>query len=110
MTNESAPVARLNRFLAAVRIAHEAIYELHAELVARSAGEARRGELLAESARITLTEVPALTAQARQLAAAWHEQSLLDPARAEHTQRRLAAELEHLDRQREIARQLQEMG
>ena len=62
-------------------------------------------------------EVPERTAEARHLARLWNEQSVLDPAATEGTLRRLEGELERvgphlqrqLDRQREIARQLQEL-
>ena len=117
MTNESAPAARLNGYLAAVRIAHEAIYDLSGSVVAGSTEQALARRLLAESARITLTEVPALTMAARRLAEAWHEQSVLDADAAAGTQGRLAEELDRIapqlrrriHRQREIARELQQL-
>ena len=100
-----------------MRIAHEVIYDLHAELVARGTAQARPNRLLAESARITLAEVLALTAEARQLAETWHEQSVLDADAAGRTLHLLADELERiqprlrrqLNRQRAIARELQKL-
>ena len=117
MATQSVSVAVLNSYLAAVRIAHEAIYDLHAELASPGTAGGRAAKLLADSVRITFDEVPALTADFHNLAHTWHEQTVLDPAAAGETERQLAAEVtrlkphlqRHLDRQREIARELQRM-
>jgi hypothetical protein len=73
--------------------------------------------LLAESARTTLTEVPEVAARARRLEARWQEQRVFDPAGAPATYEALATEVarveptlrERLDRLRRIAARLQEM-
>ena len=110
-------MTRLNGLLAVVRIAHEVIYDLHAELVASGRSGERAGELLAESVDITLQQVPELTRNARRLTRTWREQSVLDPDTAASTLHDLELELEGiesrvtpaLDRQREIARELQSL-
>jgi hypothetical protein len=95
-------------------IAHEAIFEMRCELVARDRSDPRHVRLLEESARIVTVELPDRSATARQLVAKWEEQSLLDPEGAADTLAVLEAELACvvprirplLDRQREIAAEL----
>lgn len=107
-------VTRLATVLAAARIAHEAIFELHRRLSAAGRGGTRPRELLAESARIVLSDLPEALAEALRLQALWSEKSLLDPAEADRVSQEFAAELERaeprvrrlLARQRELASEL----
>jgi hypothetical protein len=105
--------------LGGARIAHEVIFELRRELLAKGRDEAQQAGLLGESARIVTTELPRLTTDVRQLAARWEEQTLLDPEAADLTLGALAAELARvesqvrplLQRQRQIAAALRaELG
>jgi hypothetical protein len=118
VNDDLAPTARLDGLFAAVRIAYEAIYNLHGELGRRGLLEALAEGLLAESAAITVTEVPKLTTEVRRLVRSWREQSVLDPGGAERTLHQLETELQRvepgirrlIDRQREIARELRSLG
>jgi hypothetical protein len=108
---------QLDAFLGSAMIAHEAIFEMRRELIAGDRGHPEQARLLEESARIVIVDLPALTADARQLSTRWGEQSLLDPEAAEETAGELETELERieaevksrLDRQREIAARLRAM-
>jgi hypothetical protein len=71
-------IMQLNSLLGAVTIAHEAIFEMRRELIARDQGNPEQARLLTESARIVTVELPGLSAVARRLSARWQEQSLLD--------------------------------
>ncbi len=112
-----AAIKRLNSLFSASLIAHEAIFEMRRELIVGETDNADQTHLLAESARITMNALPNLAAAARDLAASWEEQNLLDPDAAEITLRELATELGRigpetqalLNRQREIAAQLRTM-
>lgn len=53
--------------------------------------------LLAESARITLHEVPAVTEPLRRLVAVWREQRILAPDDARVTESKLDVELERVE-------------
>lgn len=114
MSERPGPVGRIDLLFEAARIAHEASFELHRRLVILGSDDNYTRRLLEESARIALEELPAVTAQARQLAARWHEQSVRDPEAAPETLHELHAELQRLtpdlnrvrSRQREVARQL----
>lgn len=114
MSERPEPVASLDLLFEAARIAHEASFELHRRLVKLEADDDHTRDLLHESARLALYDLPAATDQARQLADRWREQSLLDPAAADQRVRDLRAELDRLwpdldrirGRQREIARAL----
>jgi hypothetical protein len=107
-------IVQLNALLGAVTIAHEAIFEMRRDLIARDRGNPEQARLLAESARIVTVELPDLSAVARQLATKWQEQSLLDTEVAEETLAELESELARiepdfeslLNRQQEIAARL----
>jgi hypothetical protein len=110
-------ITQLNSLLGAVTIAHEAIFEMRRELIARDQGSPEQARLLAESARIVTVELPRLSAVARRLSVRWQEQSLRDTAGAKETLAELESELARiepdvdslLDRQREIAARLRSM-
>jgi hypothetical protein len=112
-----APIRRLDSLFSAALIAHEAIFEMSRELTSSGRAEENAAELLADSARITLTDLPTVAAGARDLAARWEEQCLLDPRAAEETADALAAEVARMEpelrglmeRQRQIAMQLRAM-
>lgn len=90
-------IKRLDALLSAAMIAHEAIFEVRRELIATDRANPEQARLLEESARIVTTELPGLTARARQLSAQWGEQSLLDPAGATGTSKELEAELQRIE-------------
>ncbi len=108
----------LDGLLAAARIAHEVIFDLHRVVIAREPESERASALLRESAAIVVTELPRLTAHARQLTERWNEQELLAPDHAQRAWRELQAELESIepevsrrvDRQSEIARELRTLA
>jgi hypothetical protein len=110
-------ITRLDSLLGAATIAHEAIFEMRRELIARDQGNPEQARLLAESARIVTIELPGLSAAARRLSAKWREQSLLDSKGAEQTLAELESELARiepdidslLNRQQEIAAQMRSM-
>jgi hypothetical protein len=91
--------------------------ELWRELIERDRGSTEQAQLLEESARIAMVELPGLSTSARQLSAKWREQSLLDAKGAERTLAELESELARietdaeslLDRQIEIAARLNSM-
>ncbi len=117
MPERPAAIKRLDALFSASMIAHEAIFEMCRELIAKGRGSAEQARLLEESARITASELPRLAATARELAARWTEQSLLDPDAAKATLREFEAELGRiepeaqalLERQRQIAVALRAM-
>jgi hypothetical protein len=117
MPERPAPVERLDSLHSTATIAHEAIFDLHRELVARGRGTAEAAALLDESARIALRGLPRLTATARDLAASLDEESVLDPDAEGLRLSQLAVEIERiypeamrlLGRQRQIAARLREM-
>jgi hypothetical protein len=106
-------IATLELLLEAIRVAHEAVYDLHRRL---AAGEAagRSQELVNESARIVLELAPKLAGDAWRLVARWSDESVLDPEQAEGTADLLAAEVRRIEpelrallaRQVEIVREL----
>lgn len=108
------PLARIDRYFAAARIAHEAIWDLHHELVTREGADKRTRELLCAAARIATVDMSHVSAQVRRLDALWSEQELLDPAAAADTLSALAAEVDRVEpqlarlraRQDEIASEL----
>lgn len=114
MKGRPEPLARLDLVFETARIAHETIFGLHRRLVMLEADDEGTQGLLRESARITLGDLRALTADARGLAARWDEQSLLAREEADRTLQATRAELERLEpdlqrlrlRQQEIARDL----
>ena len=66
-------------------IAHEAIFEMRRELIAKDRSNPEQAGLLEDSAQIVTGKLPGLTARVRQLSGKWAEQSLLDPEGAEET-------------------------
>ena len=115
---ERPPVlARLDSFLAASVIAHEATFDLHRELAELGRAGADADQLLVESARLTTVEIPRTVAEARRLAVVWKDKSILDPAAAATTLESLVGELDRIEpamrdflkRQREIAERLRSM-
>lgn len=110
-------IESLNSFLSTSAITHEVIFDLHRQLASAGRNTQRSAELLNESARLTLRELPSLTARARDLAAQWEEQTLLDSDAAAGTRLQLASELDQikpkldsiLDRQRAIAASLRSL-
>lgn len=84
------PIRRLDAVFSASLIAHEAIFEMRRELVGIGRAGRAAAELLEESARLTLIDLPEITVRARRLTARWDEQSLLDPAAAQATLQELA--------------------
>lgn len=110
-------IESLNSFLSTSAITHEVIFDLHRQLASAGRSTQRAGELLNESAQLTLRKLPSLAARARDLATQWEEQTLLDPDAAAGTKRQLALELDQirpkleliLDRQRAIAAALRSL-
>jgi hypothetical protein len=108
------PLARIDRYLAAARIAHEAIWDLHRDLVVRGTADDRTRDLLGEAARIVTAEVPEVLTRVRHLDALWSEQELLDPPAAADTLRALMTEVDRVEptlgrlraRHREVAAEL----
>lgn len=113
MPERPSEIATLDLLAEAIRLAHEAVYDVHRQL---AGGEAagRSQALVNESARIVLELVPQLAGDAWRLVARWSEEAVLDPERAEGTAGLLAAEVERIEpelrallaRQVEIAREL----
>jgi hypothetical protein len=68
---------------------HQYAFGVQRELVVLDAGGDHTRRLLAESADITLREMPGLTSDLRSLGREWFEQELLDPPKAERTARAL---------------------
>ncbi|MGH2902857.1 MAG: hypothetical protein ACRDK7_04640 [Solirubrobacteraceae bacterium] len=77
----------VDRYLGAARYAHEYAFRVHRRLVELDADGDHTRKLLAESAAITLQQMPALVRGWRTLEREWSEQELLDPPKAEHTAR-----------------------
>jgi len=117
MAQRPESIKRLDSIFSASLIAHEAIFEMHRELVADQPSDRTIVDLLGESAQITVSRLPTAAAEARRLAARWDEQSVLEPDSADARLRDLEAELDRvvpelnalLDRQREIAFRLRSM-
>jgi hypothetical protein len=93
MIDRPEPLARLDRYFAAARIAHEYASDLHRELVELDAADVHTRELLRESAAAALERMSTLTLRLRALGREWSEQELLDPPTAERTLRRGEREL-----------------
>jgi hypothetical protein len=108
---------RLDTLQGAADLAHQAIFDMHRELLGRDRAQAESTRLLAESARIATARLPQLTAQARRLGAKWDEEWVLDPPAVAGTARKIVAELAVVEpeissllaRQREIAARLREL-
>lgn len=91
------PLARIDRYFAAARIAHEAIWDLHRELVAAGRADERTRSLLAEAAQIAGVDMLGVATEIRRLDARWSEQELLDAAAAADTLRALGAEVDRVE-------------
>jgi hypothetical protein len=108
------PLARIDRYLAAARIADEAIWDLHRDLVVSGRADDRTRDLLGEAARIVAVEVPEALTEVRHLDALWSEQELLNPPAAADTLRGLTVEADRVapqlarlrSRHREVAAEL----
>jgi hypothetical protein len=79
------PVARLDEYLAAVTLAHEAIWELRSAAIVLGLDDARGDRLFREAAGLVASELPGLLREARRLRATWGDQEVLDPAAATET-------------------------
>jgi transposase len=117
MTERPEALTRVDGFLSTSSIAHEAIFDLHRKLASAGRDDPRTRDLLAESARIALQDLPELTAAARRLQVRWDEQSVLDPEHADRTLEAVRSELPRVEpeirrllgRQKAIARQLRSL-
>jgi len=99
-------VERLDLHLVAVRLAHEAIWDLHD---ADRAGALRRGGEVGDGARRMDggdRDSRAL-GEALRLRILWDGQGLLDPPAADETARRLKAEVDRVEPERRRLRELQ---
>ncbi len=90
MIDRPGPLGQLDGYLAAARIAHEYVADLHRELVELDGAGDHARELLRESAVVVFERMPGLTSRLRGLEREWAEQELLDPPAAERT-------IEHLE-------------
>lgn len=97
MADRPESLARIDRILAAARIAHEAIWDLHHQLVATDRADERTRRLLREAARIATVDLSEVTSEVRRLDASWSEQELLDPVSAANTLRGLVAEVDRVE-------------
>ncbi len=91
--------AKLDRCLRDVRLGHEAIWQLHGDLVVRGRADDYSRAGLARSARIAAVDVPNVVREAQRLRARWFEQDLLDPPAAATTLASLQAEVERIQPQ-----------
>lgn len=111
------PLARLDQYFAAARIAHEVISDLHRELVSLGGEWKGSGHLVSESARITLADLRDVAKEARRLSAIWEEQHLLNAPEAVETLGAIATALNRIEpelarlraRQDEIAMELRDL-
>lgn len=111
-------VERLDLYLAASRIAHEAVSRLQQTLAARDRYDEHARELVREAARVALSELPDTLREARRLRALWEDQRLLDPEGATETLGALEAEMGRIqprlagvrERQNAIVRELRELA
>jgi hypothetical protein len=103
------PLVRLDLLFEAARIVHEASFDLHGELAALGAADDFSRDLLRKSAHIALTDLVALTAPARELAALWDEQALLARGDAERASQAFRAEMERIAPELERLRARQDL-
>lgn len=96
MTDRPEPLELVERYLLSARIGHQYAFSVHRQLVELDADGDHTRKLLAESAAITLQEIPRLTRDWRALEREWSEQELLDPPKAEHTAETLAGRFTEL--------------
>lgn len=110
-------VERLDQYLAASRLAHEVIWDLHDALIEIERYDDAARATMDEAARIAVTEIPGLLKEAQRLRTLWDEQSLLDPEAAATTAQQLQTEMDRLvpelerlrDRQAQIAREFKRL-
>lgn len=110
-------LARIDRYFAAARIAHEVIWDLHHELVVRGRADDHTRRLLDEAAQIVTIDMPKVATEIRRLDALWVEQDVLDPPAAALTLLTLVAEVDRVEprlaglrtRQNEVARELRRL-
>jgi hypothetical protein len=108
-------ITRLDDFLAAARIAHETIWELHLRLIALGRYDDEARERLLAAARTMNVDMDETLREARRLRLRWSEQELLDPMGAEETLHTLSGELDRVSskltsmraQQDELAREFQ---
>jgi hypothetical protein len=89
MTDRPEPLELVDRYSRAAQYGHQYAFHVHRQLVELDADGDDMRKLLAESAAITLQEIPALTRGWRTLGREWSEQELLDPLKAGRTARAL---------------------
>lgn len=91
----------VERYRLAARFGHEYAFRVHRELVELDADGDDTRNLLAESAAITLQEMPQLSRDWLAVQREWSEQELLDPPKAEVTARALEVRFTELGPQLE---------
>ena len=101
-------VDMLDLDLAAARLAHEAIWDLHDGLIDAGRYDDLARSAMDRAARVAVVEIPALLSQARRLRMVWEEQALLDPRAAVETVRQLKQELDRVEPQLGKLRDLQD--
>jgi hypothetical protein len=80
MADRPEPLELVDRYLGAAELAHAYAFGIHRQIVELDADGDQTRKLLADSAAITLQEIPALTRDWRVLERQWSEVELLDPA------------------------------
>lgn len=109
MTAEPPEAAeRLDLDLAAARLAHETIWDLHDALIEAGRYDDAARSAMDRAARVATVEIPALLSEARRLRMLWEEQALLDPPAAVEGARRLEEELARVEPELRRLRGLQD--
>ena len=117
MTDRPEELDLVDQYVGAAELAHIYAFGVRRELIELDADGARIRRLLAESAAITLQEIPALVRDWRLLEREWLEVELLDPANLDRKTQALKAHFAELDpalhalrvRQDEIAAELTDL-
>jgi hypothetical protein len=117
MSGRPEELERLDEILGSVRIAHETGFELSRLFLTRESAASEVADLLAESARIAIVELPRLLGSLRRLALRWEDENLLDPETAARTAAQIATEMEAVEpaaesllrRHREVVAKLREL-
>ena len=99
MADRPEPLELVDRLVASAGFNHLYAFRVHRQLVQLDAAGDDADKLLAESARIALTEFPALARDLRTLGTQWSEQDLLDPPKAQWTARQIQLRFDELDPQ-----------
>jgi hypothetical protein len=118
MSQRPEQLGRLDAILGSARFAHEISLELSRHLLTSGAAEEEAAELVAESSRIAIVELPRLLPGLRRLASRWEDEALLDSVAAESSSEEIAAEMEAVEpkagsllrRQREVVARLRELA